>query len=157
MGNDDDTALFEAIAALQRGDRDVAREALRLLWRAAPAHDEARRCVIGHYLADACEDLEDEHAWDSRALECARRAVAAGTPLPWPGLTWASFFPSLHLNLASVCERRGCIDDARGHIADARASLAGVPAGHDGDRAHGVRAAVQRAWRRLHPDDDTLV
>lgn len=121
----------DALAASQSGNRDLARQSFTTLWaEVGDDGDPLHRCAIAHAMADVQDDLEDELAWDLRALAAAedltddriRAAGAQGSA--------RSFQPSLHLNLADVYRRLGRPDDARHHL---EAGLATVDAlGEDG-------------------------
>lgn len=121
----------EALAASQSGERDFARQSFTELWaEVGEDGDPLHRCAIAHALADVQDDLEDELAWDLRALAAAEgltdeRIHAAGAQG-----SARSFQPSLHLNLADVYRRLGRPDRARHHL---EAGLATADAlGEDG-------------------------
>ncbi len=143
----------EGLAASQRGDRDLARRTFTALWaEVGDDGDPLHRCAIAHAMADVQDVLEDELAWDLRALAAAEgltddRVHAAGVPG-----TARSFQPSLHLNLADAHRRLGHTELARHHV---EAGLASVDALDDDGYGTTVREGLVRVARRL--DDDPLV
>lgn len=83
-------------------------------------------------MADAQDDVREELRWDLLAFEAASNARPEEFDDRFPGMSLASFFPSLHLNLASCYERSGEIGLARKHAicaAAAAPSLAESPLG----------------------------
>ena len=107
------TALFEAISLLHRGEREAARRAFSAIFSMLPAADYFHRCVLGHFMADAQDDAESELHWDRLALAAAESAAPAEFDGRFPGMTHASFFPSLLLNVAAGCEKTGRLVEAR--------------------------------------------
>ena len=119
------------LAAVQEslaGDREQGRRDLLACWAAisegdgasdgtadAPAYSAAKRCVLAHYLADLEPALDDEVAWDERAL-AAYADVAAGDLAPVGISSAAELAPSLHLNLGDGYLRQGRLDQARAQL-----------------------------------------
>lgn len=119
--------LLAAIEVLHAGERAAARAQLEALEAVLPADDWFHRCVLAHYLADAQDDAHAELRWDERALEAAQRAAPEHFDGRFPGMTLASFFPSLHLNLAADLEKLERFGEARAHAVAARTSLDALP------------------------------
>jgi hypothetical protein len=99
--------IMQAVAIMQAGDRQQAREQLLELWEIWSEKDAPRECcTIAHFLADTEGDPRAELEWDLRALEAVTGArdpvehgqVAAGLE---------SFLPSLHLNAGDAWRRVG--------------------------------------------------
>ena len=87
------------------------RDALLDCWRATAHGDHAYRCVIAHYLADLQSSLDDEVAWDQRAL--VEHAFLTDEDLAPVGInSTADMAPSLHLNLGDGYLRQGRLSDA---------------------------------------------
>ena len=138
--------ILAAVATLHRGERDQGRDELEAIWARIEPDDYFHRCVVAHYLADAQSDPAEELRYDQLALAAARRATPAEFDGRFPGMTLASFFPSLHLNLAADYERVGEITLARMHAAEAKAASAALPPTQLGDL---TRDAIARITRRL--------
>lgn len=111
-----------------RGDRAAARDAFAQLWHEIGDNGDAlHRCAVAHAMADVQDDVQDQIAWDLRALRAAdavtdAMAEGAGVPVPVRGL-----YPSLHLNLADAYLRAGDRDAARGHLLLGRTFLRALP------------------------------
>jgi hypothetical protein len=95
-----------AVTIGRDGDPRRAAVLLARLWD--ETDDALQRCAIAHYAADVQDRVEDELAWDLRAL--------AAVPEP-SDARFAGFLPSLHLNLADAYRRLGDDDAARRHLA----------------------------------------
>lgn len=138
--------LMAVIGVLHAGDKAAARERFALIWERLDPADHFHRCVLAHYMADAQEDLAEELRWDQRALDAASQATADEFADRLPGVTLASFVPSLHLNLASDHERLGTLDLARHHAALAARAADGLG---DSELAGLTRSAIARLATRL--------
>lgn len=138
--------ILAAIANLQAGHRDRARLQLEAIWARVDPDDLFHRCITAHYLADAQEDAGEELRWDALAMTAARRASPAEFDGRFPGVTLATFMPSLHLNLAASYERVGELTLARVHAAEAKETAAALPST---DIADLTRKAIDRLNRRL--------
>jgi hypothetical protein len=139
--------IMAAVAALNAGDRAGARARFIALWEDIEVSSHpARRCIVAHYAADAQEDLEQELAWDQRALSAAEEAPDAEITVGGAILSVRMFLPSLHLNLGDVCRRSGLLALARDHAARAREASIVLPG--DGYGAT-VRAAIERLSAQL--------
>lgn len=140
--------IQDAIAILHRGDRPAAKVRLLALWSQLPSEASFERAVVAHYLADAQEQLDDELAWDLRALEAATGAADpdAARVLGGTRVTLASFMPSLHLNLASDYERARDLASARHHLDAAAGHIAALD---DSPISALTRAAIERMRARL--------
>jgi hypothetical protein len=130
------------------GDREGGRERLLACWAATTEDDHAQRCVLAHYLADLEAHLDDEVAWDERALAAfahVRDDELAAVGIP----SAAGMAPSLHLNLGEGYRRQGRTDEARAQV---EAGLAA--ARHLADDGYGamVRTGLDRLAERLGPD-----
>ncbi|MDD7941255.1 hypothetical protein PHK61_22815 [Actinomycetospora lutea] len=124
------------------GEVDGARAAFAELWRGAVAEDDAfHRCVVAHFAADAEPDVEQELAWDRRALEAADEVTDERAREFHASLDVAGFYPSLHLSLADDLRRVGDDAAARHHLARAQEVL-----GVLGDDPYGqtVRGVAER-------------
>jgi hypothetical protein len=107
--------ILEAVSASLAGDRDRGRRLLLRCWHNTDEGNPAQRCVLAHYLADLEPDLDDEVAWDERALAAFVKVGPddlAPIGLPDPRV----FSPSLHLNLGDGYLRQGNTDAARRHL-----------------------------------------
>lgn len=112
-------ALVELVERAQRLEKSEARRELLAAWQSLGERDFAPRCVLAHYLADTESELSAELAWDLLALKAAQCCTDVELRTLFPGLELASFFPSLHLNLAQAYERAGRLDEARTHLVHA--------------------------------------
>ena len=135
--------ILAAIAKLHSGDRETARDQLGAIWAHIDQDDRFHRCVVAHYMADAQTDPVEELRWDQIALAAATGASPAEFDDRFPGVTLASFKPSLHLALAADYERLGELTLARMHAAEAADAATVLP---DGDL---TRAAIDALGRRL--------
>ncbi len=93
--------MGDGIGLRERGEREAARRLFAELWDeiGGDAGDTFHRCAIAHFMADVQDKVEDELAWDLRALAAAEalsddRVAQCGLSTPV-----AAFYPSLHLNL----------------------------------------------------------
>jgi hypothetical protein len=138
----------EGIGLGARGERAAARRLLADLWREIGGElgDAFYRCAIAHSLADVHDDVEDELAWDLRALEAADSLTDARVTESGAGVPVAVFYPSLHLNLGDCYRRLGDIDRARDHLRRGRTALSGLP--DDGYLAM-IRGGFDRLARAL--------
>lgn len=81
-------------------------------WDGTADEDHNQRCVIAHYLADLQDDLDDEVAWDQRAL--TEHVQVGDGDLAQVGIPSArGMAASLHLNLGDGYLRQGRVHDAR--------------------------------------------
>jgi len=95
-----------------QGDHDRGPALLDAAWAGTSDVDHAQRCILAHYIADLQDRLDDEIAWDQRALdEFSHLTPDALTPVGIPST--AALAPSLHLNLGDGYQRRGDLDAAR--------------------------------------------
>ncbi len=91
-------AIIAAVGLALSGDQGAGRHALSTCWELTSEGDHAQRCVIAHYLADLQQHLDDEVAWDERALQAYPHLTDADlTPIGIP--TARGLASSLHLNL----------------------------------------------------------
>jgi hypothetical protein len=137
--------VLAAVGASLGGDREGGRERLLRCWGTTTEDDHAQRCVLAHYLADLEPHLDDEVAWDERAL--AEYAHVGDDELTAAGIPSASgMAPSLHLNLGEGYRRQGRRDEARAELDAGLAS-----AHHLGEDGYGamVRAGLDRLRQRL--------
>jgi hypothetical protein len=135
--------ILAAVATLHSGDRAAARDQLGAIWAHIDPDDRFHRCVVAHYLADAQTDAVEELRWDQLALAAATGASPAEFDDRFPGITLASFLPTLHLALAADYERLGELTLARVHAAEAADAARVLP---DGDL---TRLAIDALGRRL--------
>lgn len=138
--------LIAAIGVLHAGNRIEARALFLELERELAHDDHFHRCVLAHYMADAQDDAADELRWDRLALDAALQATPSEFDGRFPGMTRASFFPSLHLNVAASCEKLGLRAEAI-----AQAELAHRALGDLQDTPLGqlTRDAIRRLRTRL--------
>lgn len=107
--------IIAAVGLVLDGQRDDGEAALRRCWAQTDHSDHAQRCVIAHYLADLQPNLDDEVAWDERAL--AAYADVNDQDLAVIGIPHAGgMAPSLHLNLGDGYLRQGHLDAARAQL-----------------------------------------
>ena len=144
--NDTTFELMGIIERLQRGERTIARAQFEATWARLDSSDLFHRCVLAHYMADAQDDLREELRWDQLALDAASAAVPQEFDGRFPGMTLASFFPSLHLNLAADYEKLGDLALARKHAVMAAEA---VPALDDSGLGSMTSAAIERLLGRL--------
>lgn len=139
--------IGEGMELGRQGERAAARELFARLWsEIGEDGDPLHRCALAHSMADVQDDLHQELRWDERALAAAdaltdERAAAAGVPA---GV--ASFYPSLHLNLAECHRRLGDAGAARGHLEQARAALGALA---DDGYGRMIRGGLDRLSARL--------
>ncbi|WP_109776605.1 hypothetical protein [Quadrisphaera granulorum] len=108
-------AVVSAVGRALAGDRAGGRSDLLACWQRTGDADHAQRCVLAHYLADLEERLEDEVAWDERALDAYRRV--GRKDLAAIGIADAAgLAPSLHLNLGDGYLRQGRVAPARAQL-----------------------------------------
>ena len=62
-------AVIAAVGLALGGQREQGRSDLLACWASTTGSEPAQRCVLAHYLADLQEDLDEEVAWDERALD----------------------------------------------------------------------------------------
>jgi hypothetical protein len=117
-----------------------ARRRLLDCWHATTEHDAAQRCVLAHYLADLEPALDDEVAWDERALEAFAR-VQEGDLAPIGIPSARGLAPSLHLNLGDGYRRQGRLEDARSRL---EAGIAGLEALGDDGYGSMIRQGLER-------------
>ncbi|MFJ3234111.1 hypothetical protein [Streptomyces sp. NPDC086787] len=141
------TRIGQVVMLHHGGDREEARSRLLDLWaEVGQEGDPAHRCTLAHYLADTQDDPSDELAWDLRALSAAEE-LAAGTEGP---TALRTFYPVLHLNLATDYVKLGHPEAARTHLRRARTAAGALTDDSHGD---GVRAALTRLEVRLGEED----
>jgi hypothetical protein len=132
----------------QAGDRAAARRELTAIWAEVERSggDAFHRCVIAHFLADLQDDLQDELAWDERALAAVAGVTDERAQEYHPSLEVRGFLPSLYLSLADDHRRLG--DAARAHefLALARGTIDALA-----DDAYGglVRSGLENVARAL--------
>ena len=116
--------IAEAVDVGRQGSVEVGRERLEALWaELSAAADPVPRCVVAHHLADLHEQVEDELAWDRRALDAALVVLEADPESRVGEVDVRAFLPSLHLNVADACHRLGDPAGVREHLTQARAHL----------------------------------
>lgn len=107
---------MKAVAVLQAGDRERAREALLALWaKWSDQYAPLERCTIAHFLADTEEEPGAELEWDLRALEAATGTGGDAEDRQPVDSNLNGFLPSLHLNAGDACRRVGDQERARRH------------------------------------------
>lgn len=138
--------VLDAVQGALTGEVEAARRRFAELWQALPLDDFFHRCVLAHYMADLQTEPNAELHWDELALEAALAAAPESFEQQMPGVTWASFLPSLHLNLASCYERTSSPLRAQEHALLALRSSATLPAS---PLAETTRGAILRLCERL--------
>jgi hypothetical protein len=128
--------IGEAVRLGHSGDTAAARQRFADLWDRID--DPFHRCALAHYAADVQAAPADELRWDLRALAAAdvvpdRSAVA-------------TFYPSLHLNLADVHRRLGDVQQATQHLEQARAAVDALP---DDGYGRMIRGGIDRCGARM--------
>lgn len=114
-----------AVELGRAGDVEGARRRLTEVWeRVGVVGDALHRCTIAHYLADLQDDPARALIWDIRALDAARCVTDERAQSHHAAMHVASFYPSLHLNLADNFRRLGSFAAAEEHLAAAQDSLA---------------------------------
>lgn len=139
------TDITAAIGTTLGGDREAGREALLVCWNTVSEAEHAKRCVLAHYLADLETDVDDEVAWDERALAAYRHVGEADlAPIGIPSAQGLA--PSLHLNLGDGYLRQGHVDQARRHHDNGQSA-----AHHLGDDGYGamIRQGLERLDTRI--------
>ncbi|MEV0184150.1 hypothetical protein AB0I54_33410 [Streptomyces sp. NPDC050625] len=141
------TRIGQVVMLHHGGDREEARSRLLDLWaEVGQDGDPVHRCTLAHYLADTQDDPSDELAWDLRALSAAEE-VSAGATGP---AALRTFYPCLHLNLATDYMKLGRSEAARACLHRARGAADALTDDSYGD---GVRAAITRLEHRLGEED----
>ncbi len=109
------TDITAAISTALGGEREIGREDLLACWDALRDDEAAQCCVLAHYLADLEDNLDNEVAWDERALVAYQRVGESDfAPIGIPSARGLA--PSLHLNLGDGYLRHGRLDRARQHL-----------------------------------------
>ncbi|MBN4678726.1 hypothetical protein HUS71_25300 [Pandoraea nosoerga] len=98
-------------------------------------------------MADAQDNLQDELAWDQRALAAALRCTDAEAKGHHDSLSIAAFMPSLHLNLGDDYLRLGDRAACQRHLAAGMAATADLP---DTPYASMIRGGLDRLAERLN-------
>lgn len=135
----------QAIERSRAGRHVEARNLFDTIWNEiCPAGVPFHRCVLAHYDADVQLEIDQEPAWDLRALAAADELTDELAGAYHDSLAVGGFYRSLHLNLAEDYRKLGESDRAREHLALDRSDLGSL-----GDDAYGnsVSAAVDRAAR----------
>lgn len=141
--------IMQAVASLQGGNRDGAREELLRLWKHHGSDGSPlQRCTIAHFLADTEENVATELEWDLRALEVAT-GCADDKDRDAVDDAVVSFLPSLHLNVGDAYRRLGETELASRHAANGLARINSLPAGGYADM---VRSGLARLRDRLGSD-----
>ena len=137
-------AINEGQARAARGDRVGAAAVFAAAWeRAEEAGDSYASCVAAHFAAHLQDTPEAQLAWHGRAL----RAADAAAPE-----RMASFYPSLHANLAEVYARLGDAAQARAHLAAAERAAPVLP---DDGYGASVRLLIDRVAAALAAESPT--
>ena len=147
-----DLRVMEAVQMSLGAERDAARERLAEIWPSLDSSDAFHRCIVAHYMADLQTDASAELEWDRLALEAALSGSHDAFNGRIPGVEYAAFLPSLHLNLAASHERVGDLGAAKRQAAVALHAI-GVLGSTPLDEL--TRAAVQRLCERLNLNPST--
>lgn len=137
--------ITTAIGTALGGDKGRGSRELTACWAATTTPDHAQRCVIAHYLADLQPALDDEVAWDERALAAYRHLGDEDlTPIGIPSV--AGLASSLHLNLGDGYLRQGRLVEARAQL---DAGLAAQGALADDGYGAMIRGGLARLAERI--------
>ena len=139
------TDLMAAAAPIRAGDKATSRVRLQALWDRI-AGNRVCEFVLAHQMADAQDDLNEELAWDLRALDSARRCTDADVQRYYPQSSMAAFWPSLHINLAEDYFKLGDLEQSRAHLALAQQTVTHLP-----DNPYGqlIRRGIERLAKNL--------
>ncbi|MEU8848146.1 hypothetical protein AB0C70_18355 [Streptomyces sp. NPDC048564] len=145
--------IEEAMTLQHKGDLDGDRQRFTEIWgEIASDGDPFHRCVLAHCMADLQQDLQDELAWDLRALDAAASVTDEQAKQHDSSLAIRGFYPSLHLNLAADFHKLGDTTQARTHLAQAQEHLDAL---NDDGYGQGIRSAIQRLDGQLAEEDLT--
>jgi hypothetical protein len=137
--------IAAAVGVALGGDPEQGRRDLLDCWELTGQREHAPRCVLAHYLADLEDDVDDEVAWDERALAAyAHIGESDLVPLGIPSARGLA--PSLHLNLGDGYLRQGRVAEARAQL-EAGLDTVGV-LGDDGYAAM-IRGGLDRLADRV--------
>jgi len=139
------TDLMAAAAPMRAGDKATSRVRLQALWDRI-AGNSVYEFVLAHQMADAQDDLNEELAWDLRALDSARRCTDADVQRYYPQSSMAAFWPSLHINLAEDYFKLGDLEQSRAHLTLARDFATHLP---DDPYAQLIRRGIERLAKNL--------
>lgn len=117
--------IGEAAQLDHGGEREAARVLFAEIWHEIGGEDgdPLHRCALAHAIADAQEDVEQELAWDLRALAAADQLTDADLAQSGVTLPVAGLYPSLHLNLSDCYLKLGDLDRARGRLRHAQDTI----------------------------------
>ncbi|MEU1527329.1 hypothetical protein ABZ413_34575 [Nocardia rhamnosiphila] len=117
--------IGEAAQLNHSGEREAARLLFAEIWEEIGGEDgdPLRRCTLAHSIADAQEDVQQELAWDLRALAAADQLTDADLTQSGVTLSVAGLYPSLHLNLSDCYLKLGDLDRAREHLRHAQNTI----------------------------------
>lgn len=118
--------IVSAVGVSLNGDRAQGQRDLRACWAGTTDTDHAQRCVLAHYLADLEDDIDDEVAWDERAL-AAHAHVGEADLVPIGISAAAGLAPSLHLNLGDGYLRQGHLTEATDQLDAGLAACSALP------------------------------
>lgn len=148
MSDDAADPIMDRILAQVALPRAEAAAGFAELWDEIGADgDPLHRCALAHHAADVQDNPRAELVWDQRALDAADALTDDRAQRYHASLQVASFYPSLHLNLAEVHRRLGDVAAARSHLAQAGTHLGALP-------ADGYGAAIGSALDRVQADLD---
>ncbi len=141
--------IMQAVATLQAGNLQAAREQLLKLWDMWAVTGAPLECsTIAHFIADTQEHPSAELEWDLRALQAATGVREPEDHEPdVPSLQ--AFLPSLHLNVGDAYRRVGEPTRARRH---AEIGLRHVRAVEDNGYGGMIKAGLDRLLSRLDGD-----
>ncbi len=108
-------AVLAAVGLALSGERERGGAELLTCWQDSADDEHAQRCVLAHYLADLEDDVDDEVAWDERAL-AAHATLGRGDLVAVGIADAAGMAPSLHLNLGDGYLRQGRVEAARAQL-----------------------------------------
>lgn len=143
--------ITAAVGLALGGARTEGAAELRRCWESTGADEHAQRSVLAHYLADLEADLDDEVAWDERAL--GEFSHVGDGDLAAIGIARADgLAPSLHLNLGDGYLRQGLVAQAQAQLA---AGLARQDALADDGYGAMVRSGLARLADRIDAVNST--
>ncbi|MFK4085397.1 hypothetical protein ACI2LF_14885 [Kribbella sp. NPDC020789] len=98
-------------------------------------------------MADVQDTVEDELAWDLRALSVADRITDEQVARAGVAFSATGLYPSLHISVAEDYRKLGDLDRARKHLQHARDTLGALA---DDDYGQLIRSGFNEVADRLH-------
>ena len=108
--------LVDRINEALVSSKDVAREILSRLWIAHEENGHLEKCIIAHYMADACAEIAEELKWDKTAYDELDNIVEEEINIINLQLTKKAFSASICLNLSNSYFKNGDSENARKYV-----------------------------------------